>query len=148
MSLQNSLICLFCLILLAPPASAQAPQAVEQGAQIESRGDAEPPRGTGKIVGGILTASILAGLGLLVVVGSVYGDCARAEDCHKDSNRAASFGLGIAALGVGIGAPLIYFGARERHSRHRLPARRPDCDEFRAAPRFAAARQGRALLRA
>jgi hypothetical protein len=78
------------------------------------------PRGTGKIVGGILTASIGGGLGLLVLFLNIFNYCGSEESnddyasCERDRKNTEYTGYGLLIAGIGIGTPLIVMGAKDR----------------------------------
>lgn len=92
-----------------------------------------PPKGTGKLVGGIVASSVGVGLGLLLIaVGNI--DCddidkdnaettdetKRAErekqvkDCKRDQPNIRTSGTVVLVGGLGVGLPLMYFGIKDR----------------------------------
>jgi len=112
-----------------------------------------PSRGTGKIVGGIVTASVGAGIGLLTLAYLLVdcndidkddvdsGEADKQEDREKDIKRCNQLQkdakvngslLTVAALGVGL--PLLYFGIQDRKIYNEWKAGQPSQDESVYAP--------------
>lgn len=115
----------------AVDAASSAPQRERRRKDADEPG--APPKGTGKLVGGIVAASVGTGIGLLsLIAGSI--DCddidkdnanttdeakkadreKQVKDC-KDQQPALRTAGGIfLAAGLGVGLPLIYFGIQDR----------------------------------
>ncbi len=92
-----------------------------------------PPKGTGKLVAGIVTSSVGAGLGLLFLAyanidcNSINKDDANSSDTNKQKERetdvkdckdqqkpAKTAAAVFITAGLGVGLPLLYFGIQDR----------------------------------
>lgn len=112
-----------------------------------------PSRGTGKIVGGIVTTSVGAGLGIITLAfasidcndinedeknSSDIGKQKEREndikDCKNGQKDAKVTGAVLLAAGLGVGLPLLYFGIQDRKVYNEWKAGQPVQDESAYAP--------------
>jgi hypothetical protein len=112
-----------------------------------------PPRGTGKIVGGIVTTSVGAGLGILTLFfanidcNDINKDDADSTDVDKQKERETNIkdckngqkdakvaGGVLMAAGLGVGLPLLYFGIQDRKVYNEWKAGQPAQEESAYAP--------------
>jgi hypothetical protein len=112
-----------------------------------------PPRGTGKLVAGIVTTSVGAGLGILLLAyanidcNSINKDDANSSDTNKQKDRETDIkdckkgqkdakvaGGVLFATGLGVGLPLMYFGIQDRKVYNDWKSGQPGQDQNAFAP--------------
>jgi hypothetical protein len=112
-----------------------------------------PPRGTGKLVGGIVTASVGTGIGLLSLLAATI-DCndidkddanstdeakkkereKSVKDCNDQKPQIRALGGVFLVAGLVVGLPLIYFGVQDRKVYNEWKSTQPAQDESASAP--------------
>ncbi len=112
-----------------------------------------PPRGTGKLVAGIVTASVGTGIGLLSLLAATI-DCndidkddanssdeakkkereKNVKNCNDQKPQFRAVGGVFLVAGLGVGLPLIYFGVQDRKVYNEWKSGQPVQEESASAP--------------
>ena len=91
----------------------------------------EPSRGTGLLVGGIITTAVTPVIGLVIyTIGALNATCdSQDKSPHCGHNEAGPAAVGVAAVGIAGGVTMIVFSSKKRNAWRLWKASHPDPSE-------------------